>query len=246
MCTLSLVRTRTAWRVVCNRDESPTRVRAMPPTELRVGVRRAVMPIDPQGGGTWLAANDAGLVLAILNKSEPDVPAAGRESRGVIIPSLLAANSAGEALRAALDLDATRFRSFRLAIIDGKNVHVVVGDGATISEMSVASDADAWCAASSGLGDGLVEPARVELFDATVVDADDLIAAQDAFHRHRWADRTHMSVDMIRDGAQTVSTTAVTLTGETGEMRYTDKMTGEQVSTVLRLAGERGHVGAKW
>jgi hypothetical protein len=55
-----------------------------------------------------------------------------------------------------------------------------------------------------------------------------------------------MSVDMIRDGAQTVSTTAVTLTGETGEMRYTDKMTGEQVSTVLRLAGERGHVGAKW
>lgn len=245
MCTLSLVRTPAVWRVVCNRDESPRRARALPPREVRLGDRRALMPIDPQGGGTWLGVNDAGLVLAILNKSDPDVPAVGRESRGVVIPELLSASSAGEARKAAIELDATRFRSFRLAIIDGQNLYVVVGDGATVSEVPVPRDADAWCAASSGLGDGVVEPARIALFEATVLGTSDALDAQDAFHNHRWADRPHMSVDMMRDGAQTVNVTAVSMLGDAAEMTHMDKITGEQTSISLLRATHLQRAGAK-
>ena len=54
-------------RVVCNRDEHLTRAPALPPTVWAAGARRALMPIDPSSGGTWIAANDAGLVFAVLN-----------------------------------------------------------------------------------------------------------------------------------------------------------------------------------
>ena len=39
-------------RVACNRDELLTRQPALPPTLWVAGPRRAVMPIDPESGGT--------------------------------------------------------------------------------------------------------------------------------------------------------------------------------------------------
>ena len=52
-------------RVVCNRDELTTRTPALPPTLWTAGPRRVLMPIDPHSGGTWIAANDAGLVFVL-------------------------------------------------------------------------------------------------------------------------------------------------------------------------------------
>ncbi len=239
MCTLTLVRMAEAWRVVCSRDESPTRARAIPPREVRFGERAGLLPTDPQGGGTWIAVNDAGVVFALLNKSEPDVPAAGRESRGAIIPSLMWATSAEDAMRAAGEIDAARFRAFRLVTIDGKGLCVGVGDGARFVRAAVTPRVEAWCAASSGLGDELVEPARVRLFDEIVAGAADGFDAQDAFHRHRWEERPHMSVDMMRHGAQTVSVTAVTVMSRACEMVHIDKMSGMIDSARLTIAGVR-------
>ncbi len=77
---------------------------------------------------------------------------------------------------------------------------------------------------SSGLGDHVVEPPRRALFTRMFAGAapDDFAAIQDAFHRHRWPDRPHLSVDMDRADAETVSLTVIELDDVSVTMRYVD------------------------
>ena len=74
---------------------------------------------------------------------------------------------------------------------------------------------------SSGFGGEVVEPRR-RLFDEHFADDDDStwVARQEAFHRHSWPDRQHVSVCMRRDDAQTVSHTVVELTSKRSELTY--------------------------
>src|SRR5262249_44773985 len=78
MCTLTVLplegdRTRLAF----NRDELRTRPEALPPQWTHHGSRSAVHPIDPVSNGTWIAANDAGLALALLNVTTSAPPDTG-------------------------------------------------------------------------------------------------------------------------------------------------------------------------
>jgi len=68
MCTVSVIPLGTdALRLACNRDELRTRAIALPPTIQTFGERRAILPTDPDSGGTWIAVNDAGVVFTLLN-----------------------------------------------------------------------------------------------------------------------------------------------------------------------------------
>ena len=72
-----------------NRDEKRTRIAALGPEPFRIGDRRAIYPREP-GGGTWLAASDAGLCLALINWHRIAREPSGKiESRGNIIPELI-------------------------------------------------------------------------------------------------------------------------------------------------------------
>ena len=65
MCTVTLLPLGDHLRVMTNRDELHTRPSAHPPFITRAGAALALMPVDPQGGGTWIAGTSAGLVFAI-------------------------------------------------------------------------------------------------------------------------------------------------------------------------------------
>src|SRR5262249_11399645 len=67
MCTVTVVPTPGAVRLACNRDEQRTRPPALPPQVRRFGRRWAAFPVDPVGGGTWVAVNDTGLAMTVLN-----------------------------------------------------------------------------------------------------------------------------------------------------------------------------------
>jgi hypothetical protein len=103
MCTLT-------WRpadgsgydLFFNRDELETRVEEVPPSPV-TGLLGMAAPRDGVGGGTWLALNDRGVVLALLNHYPESVPtsaspARGRPSRGTICWQVENARSAAEAL----------------------------------------------------------------------------------------------------------------------------------------------------
>lgn len=254
MCTLTIVPmnragddSRPAIRVVCNRDESRLRPIATPPAIERFGARQAVLPRDPQAGGTWIGANDAGHVLVLLNASAPDDEPTGEiTSRGEIIPSLLAASSLKEAVDSALRMDVAQFRPFRLVIIDRfvavelareRNKMVLRGRLSTSAPLMFTS---------SGLGDELVASPRRELFREHFAAGADWRAQQDAFHRHQWPGREHVSVLMCRPDARTVSRTEIELGDRWLQVAYADLAKGNGANSSLRTlpllddrAGER-------
>lgn len=238
-----LVKRARAWpgvRLVCNRDESRARPEAFPPQVLSFGRRKAIMPIDPLEAGTWIAVSDAGLVMTLLNVNEresmeePEQAVArgfgtfansehesGRlASRGGIIPSLLHAADLDAAFRLALSLESGGYRPFRLVFTDGIEVAEVRSDRERLRHSRGRLAGEPCLFTSSGLGDHLVEPPRRALFEERLGPGADLVARQDAFHRHSWPDRPHLSVCMSRPDARTVSHTAIELGGGIAQLTY--------------------------
>lgn len=229
MCTLTAIPFSSGgFRLVFNRDEQRTRLAGLPPVERQCGDRVFLMPFDPASGGTWIAANDAGLAAALLNLNDSDggnsLPAAfsqeERKSRGTIIPMLMDGDSVESGLRTAKHLAPGDFLPFRLILLDGNHVAVVRSDGATLAIDLTPNHQSALMWTSSGLGDQLVEKPRRELFEKYLGGMGDVVRRQDEFHRHRWPDRPHLSIRMSRDGAATVSRTIVEVSDDTVTMRH--------------------------
>lgn len=224
-------------RLVTNRDESRTRPTAKPPTLVEQHGIRAMYPIDPQGGGTWVGVNDQRVVMSILNynplpytqliKTYPS----DLISRGNIIPALIDSPSSDEAIARLRAMDLSRFAHFRLVIADLEGVALLAWDRDSLGIDEF--EREPVCVVSSGLGDHVVEP-RLPLFDDMVRD-DPTIETQDAYHAHRWPDRTEQSVRMERADARTVSVTSVTLAPQGPmcdiEVRYADD-SGESLHTL--------------
>ena len=224
MCTVSLIPTLSGVRLVCNRDERRSRPRAIPPRVHSIGALRAVFPVDPASGGTWIGANDAGLLMTLLNRSaRARSPGSGTApaSRGRIIPSLLAQDLLTRAVETACALAPAHFEPFQLVIVQGTHVGVVSSDGDRMMRtFMTVSEPMMWT--SSSLGDAAVERPRKALFDRMVSErpADGWSLLQDRFHRHRWPDHRDVSVVMSRPDTSTVSRTIVEHINGTLTMRY--------------------------
>jgi hypothetical protein len=209
VCTLTVVPLPSgAVQIAFNRDESRTRAAGVPPLVRQFGIRAAVLPTDPLSGGTWLAVNDTGLALALLNVSPPERLRALRpaRSRGEVIPALLECTSPSESLTACERLNYRDFAPFRLVLVGHGVVADVRWDGRESMVMSRLVGNSPQMFTSSGLGDHLVEGVRRELFaEMFAAGPETWEAAQHAFHRHRWPGREHLSVNMSRADAHTVS-----------------------------------------
>jgi len=221
MCTVTIVPFENGFRLCCNRDERRERPAATSPTVQTVEGRRAIYPVDPISQGTWVAVNDVGLTLALLNRTtgainsinsiNSTVPLAEwpRLSRGGIIPTLLTSASADEALARCEKLDAARFDQFRVLIVQNMTAIVVTSDGRTLTHEAVSLDRPVmWT--SSSLGDAVVEGPRTELFERLFAqDRRGWLRAQRRFHDHQWRERPEISVMMERGDARTMSQTAI-------------------------------------
>jgi hypothetical protein len=218
MCTVTIVRVGDLLRLACNRDESRRRPEAHPPFILRVDGRLVLMPQDPQGRGTWIAANSAGLVFALLNVHAPSnvSPAA---SRGLIVPMFAGCDSLDEVLWRLDDVPANTFAPCRLLTADDDDV-VEIWLGSGPRRIAAHSIDRPMLFTSSSLGDALVDGPRRLLFEQMLGPAGPSADWQDAFHAHRWRDRPAVSVHMSRPDAGTVSTTIVEATPREVRMIY--------------------------
>ena len=215
MCTVSIVTPlgTNFPRVGCNRDESPRRPAAGPPERRCFGANEALMPVDPVSDGTWIAVSNAGLGFALLNHHPSGfTPRArrGEVSRGTIIPYLLPSNSLNEALEGMERFDAFRVDPFRLVALDARGGWEYRWNGKEHRPVRRFLHTSGPCVfASSGLGDELVEAPRTRLFEEWAPGGDWSPEKQDAFHRHAWPERRHVSVCMWRPEALTVSYTTI-------------------------------------
>lgn len=82
-----------------NRDELRSRGRALPPAIWQLDGVAVVSPRDSDAGGTWVAANDRGLSLVLLNHYQGRQGAAQTplRSRGAVVVDLASSTSLQEA-----------------------------------------------------------------------------------------------------------------------------------------------------
>ena len=123
MCTLSFSPTTNGLLLAMNRDESLQREIASAPRFFCSQESTAIYPSEASGG-TWLAANDCGLVLALLNRN-PSFARAKRRSRGEIIPELIHESSLSRAHARLLAMDHDGFLPFTLVALDASNQRAI-------------------------------------------------------------------------------------------------------------------------
>src|SRR5205809_93249 len=97
MCTISWIHDANGYQLLCNRDERLTRKSALEP---RLAVRndtRFLAPVDGDFGGTWIATNEFGVSLCLLNGASltgSEIHAAApKRSRGLLLLDLIPESS---------------------------------------------------------------------------------------------------------------------------------------------------------
>jgi len=122
MCTLTWRRDKlTGLEVYFNRDELKSRPIAHPPEVRTIHGVSFVSPQDPSGGGTWMLANEYGILVCLLNKWELDNPvprrSGSRKSRGQLVWSMAEARNFSEV--EALLGNPSAYPAFTLAAFAG-------------------------------------------------------------------------------------------------------------------------------
>jgi uncharacterized protein with NRDE domain len=126
MCLLALF-----YRVVedapvvvgANREEYFARG-GMPP-QLLDGPVRAMAGIDPVAGGTWLGLNAHGVLIAVTNRPNSQLPMQPR-SRGLLTRQLLGCVSAAQAVEMATrELDSGRYAGCNFLCADAESAVVI-------------------------------------------------------------------------------------------------------------------------
>jgi len=247
MCTATWAVTPSGYDLLFNRDEQRTRVRAEPPTvRTAADGTRFLAPLDPQGGGSWIAASDHGLTLCLLNSSEPDRTVGLDAGPGSRLPEPEAPLSRGRLpfiladCRSPADVafrlenqDLTRYRPFLLLAL-------ACGRGGP----------SAWHWNGTRLGHRLAPAAPItttshDVREVTRIRREafarlrrGLPAGSDpdvdvlfAYHTSENRERPGAGVAMRRDDARTVSLTHVRISLDTGlaTMRYFDGHPAERV-----------------
>jgi hypothetical protein len=133
MCTVSWTRHSEGYDLLCNRDEQRTRGIAEGPRVFELGCTRFVSPVDGDHGGTWIAVNEHGIGLCLLNRLRRE-PESGGRSRGFVIPELIWLRSIDDCGFVLGHVDLTAFAPFTLLMLEpGQPATVADWDGTTLA-----------------------------------------------------------------------------------------------------------------
>jgi hypothetical protein len=134
MCTVSWIHQPEGYHLLCNRDERRTRGIAASPGVFEHSGARFVAPVDADHGGTWIAVNEHGLGLCLLNGRSWGPPARGERSRGLVIPELIWLHSGDECAFVLGRLDLEPFAPFTVLMLEpGQPAIVAAWDGSALA-----------------------------------------------------------------------------------------------------------------
>jgi hypothetical protein len=223
MCTASWLTWSDGYELFCNRDELKTRRPARPPAIQRRNGVSYIAPTDAEAGGSWIAVNEFGLTLCLLNHYPAVAAVAGPTgtqpptSRGRLLISLTDRRSADEVAAAVEGTDLHCYRPFRLLAMQARAAPVLLTwDGAGLARDSSPSSP----VTTSSFDPANVIRARRERFAVLDrLDAGSLrrlhLSAGDAY-----------AVCMSREDAETVSFSHVSVEGERIEFEYRARRRG--------------------
>jgi hypothetical protein len=224
MCTVSWIHDDAGYQLFFNRDEKLSRKRALPPRlAARDGVR-FLAPVDGDFGGTWIAMNEFGVSVCLLNG--PNITNSGggdrgpSRSRGLLLPELIASSSVAAIYESVRLADFAVFAPFTLAALGpGQMTAMVEWDG---SRKTVRfQDEPCHMLTSSSFDTEAVRASRQEEFRGLLascrqVDANLLVR----FHGSHVPSRSAYSTCMHRPDAETVSFSRIRVSEREADFFY--------------------------
>jgi Transport and Golgi organisation 2 len=235
MCTVSWIHDEDRYQLLCNRDEKLTRKSAQKP---RLAVRngtRFLAPVDGDFGGTWIATNEFGVSVCLLNGANltgSEIHAAAPErSRGLLVLDLIPLASVAAICNRLRETDLSAFAPFTLAALEpGRPVAILKWDRS--SKILLFEAADRSMLTSSSFDSEEVRRRRHEEY-SHVHDSEALLA----FHRSHAPARSAYSTCMHRADAETVSFSWIQVSREKTDFFYTPGAPCENLPGVrLKLA----------
>lgn len=223
MCTVTWRREGHRLDVLFNRDELRTRPPALPPRIIEAGPHRCVAPIDGRAGGTWLAANDRGLIVGILNfyDGQAAPPPARPCSRGRLVLDQMTHPDVAS-LRAAFPATGLRvYPAFILLALDPSAGAVFHWDGRTLREDTPAEPFRPL--STSSFDTAAVLAARRARYAELVGEGEPRLDVLMRFHADTHPRGGAYSVRMDREDARTVSFSRVSVTDNQVAFCYTDR-----------------------
>lgn len=153
MCTVAILPRPGGFVLGHNRDESVARARGIPPELRHVRGTAVLAPIDPDAGGTWVAVNDRGIAVCVLNAREPPERILPPEpySRGLVALEAAAAPTVAKVARLLDPARLAAARAFDLVAVGPAAAIAAVHrwDGATLRVEPLAAP----CMLASSLSD---------------------------------------------------------------------------------------------
>jgi hypothetical protein len=224
MCTVSWILDRDGYQLFFNRDEKRTRKEALAPRVAESDGVRYLAPVDGDFGGTWIATNELGLTVGLLNGANlTGSSGAGKDrahSRGLLVPELISSPSVAELFERILDADFAAFQPFTLAgVAPGQPAALAEWDG---HQKLVRFQPEAcFMLTSSSFDGGRVREARQNEFRALLASRGQVTPQHlMEFHQSHSPTRSAYSTCMHRPDAHTVSFTRIQVSDREAEVFY--------------------------
>ncbi|MBO0932333.1 NRDE family protein [Fibrella aquatilis] len=207
-----------------SRDEQSVRPAALPPRTQYIGGRAVTYPVDPQGGGTWIASTN-NTVVCLLNgaftahQKQPFY----KHSRGLVIPHFLGYSSAAAFV---LSYPFAGIEPFTLLVVEAGKLLVIRWTGVQrFVEKPDANQPHIW--SSVTLYDPLMQQKRERWFaNWCATQATPTVADVRRFHQTAGDGDPATSLLMSRAGTlQTISLTSIDYNANRavpGQMIYQD------------------------
>jgi hypothetical protein len=134
MCTATWIRDDEGYQLFFNRDEKFTRKAGIPPEARIANGVRFVSPGDGDFGGTWIAVNEFGISVCLLNGAVltgSGDRSTGHKSRGLLIPDVIGEGSSDAVCARILESDLRDFSPFTVAVLSsGRQPALIEWNGA--------------------------------------------------------------------------------------------------------------------
>lgn len=221
MCTLTWLANKEGYEVFFNRDEQRSRTVAKPPCY--DSETDSIMPIDPQGKGTWIAVNSSGVTLCLLNnyQAESNTKTTIHTSRGLLIPILIKHGTHEKISQQLKNIDLHNYMPFWLCVFpenfkrDNESMDIYQWDGDRLTKETQKQPV-----VSSAISLPEVQQKRSSLFDKMI--AHKTNSGQHlSYHSSHNPKKGKYSVCMHRNDARTQSLSHI-MVGDKIVFRYHD------------------------
>ena len=212
-----------------NRDESIERSAAIPPATYLENKVSCLMPIDPDANGTWMVANEFGLVVCLLNLYEAQGGVSSKtNSRGLLVRSLASCENLTSARGKLEELLQSQYRAFSLVVFDVKSRKELSlqWNGKKLKNL----DLETSFFSSSSWNTEEVIKMRQNKYISEVIDGE---MKHHDFHRLEWQGEERSSPFMTREVTRTVSVTAVHVSHQDLKMNYFERLSSTEHKAVI-------------